>query len=80
MASNRVRVRARRRRVTVRAELGSGDPRTASYEARQAVEEALAACCLHRPPRLRVGVRVRVRSDAVWAPISTGEEFGGTGA
>ncbi|MFE0645234.1 DUF6286 domain-containing protein [Streptomyces sp. NPDC058877] len=60
----RVRVRVGRRHLTVRAVLLFGDLPAASRAAERAAEQALASCCLCRPPR----PRVRVRPDALWTP------------
>ncbi|MFE9680463.1 DUF6286 domain-containing Asp23/Gls24 family envelope stress response protein [Streptomyces sp. NPDC006285] len=59
-----VRVRARRRRVTVRAGLAFGDHAVAVEEVRHAARRALEDCGLRRAPRLRV----RVRPEAAWDP------------
>ncbi|MGV9688414.1 DUF6286 domain-containing protein [Streptomyces sp. NPDC003444] len=53
----RVRVRASRRRVTVRADLRFGDLPAASDRVAEAAGRALDACLPGRPPRLRVVVR-----------------------
>ncbi|MFJ2783992.1 MULTISPECIES: DUF6286 domain-containing protein [unclassified Streptomyces] len=60
----RVRVRARRRRVTVRARLLHGDPSATTLAAEAAAATAITACCPHRPPRSRV----RLRPDDLWVP------------
>ncbi|MEU5583385.1 DUF6286 domain-containing protein [Streptomyces huasconensis] len=58
----RVRVGVGRRRVRVRAGLAFGDLESARRTVAETAEEALAACGLARPPRLRV----RVRAEPAW--------------
>ncbi|MER8235769.1 DUF6286 domain-containing protein [Streptomyces sp. NPDC094049] len=60
----RVRVRARRRRVTVQARLLHGDPSATTLAAEAAAAGVITACCPHRPPRSRV----RLRPDDLWVP------------
>nr|WP_237499794.1 DUF6286 domain-containing protein [Streptomyces sp. SID8379] len=59
-----VRVRAGRRRVTVRGEIAFGDCEGARAQARETAARTLADCGLHRPPRLRI----TLRPAAVWQP------------
>ncbi|MFF4904806.1 DUF6286 domain-containing protein [Streptomyces sp. NPDC001260] len=59
-----VRVRARRRRVTVRAALAFGDREAARAAVTAAARNTLAACRLRHTPRLRV----KVTPDPVWRP------------
>ncbi|MEU7645093.1 DUF6286 domain-containing Asp23/Gls24 family envelope stress response protein [Streptomyces huasconensis] len=62
----RVRVGVGRRRARVRAGLAFGDLESARRTVAETAEEALAACGLARPPRLRV----RVRAEPAWrAPV-----------
>lgn len=58
---SRVRVRVGRRRLTVRAELVSGDKARAREQAAAAVAGAVREMSLAAPLRIRVRVRVRVR-------------------
>ncbi|MGW5531722.1 DUF6286 domain-containing Asp23/Gls24 family envelope stress response protein [Streptomyces xanthochromogenes] len=60
----RVRVRAGRRRLTVRAGLAFGEQETALREATAATERILAGCHLHR----RLRCRVHVRPTRHWQP------------
>ncbi|MFI1487134.1 DUF6286 domain-containing protein [Streptomyces sp. NPDC020747] len=62
-----VRVRVRRRRVTVRAGLAFGDRADAYTAATAAARTALTACRLRRGPRLRVVVA----PEPVWQPPAT---------
>ncbi|WP_427166037.1 DUF6286 domain-containing protein [Streptomyces sp. C1-1] len=59
-----VRVRARRRRLTVRATLAFGDREAARAAVTAAAQDALTASSLHRTPRLRV----KVTPAPVWRP------------
>ncbi|MFJ8056765.1 DUF6286 domain-containing Asp23/Gls24 family envelope stress response protein [Streptomyces sp. NPDC096142] len=59
-----VRVRARRRRVTVRTRLAFGDRALAHTAATAAARAAVTSCRLRREPRLRV----TVTPDPVWQP------------
>ncbi|WP_406490209.1 DUF6286 domain-containing Asp23/Gls24 family envelope stress response protein [Streptomyces phaeochromogenes] len=59
-----VRIRVRRRRVTVRAGLAFGDRAGAHAAATAAARAALTACHLRRAPRLRVVVT----PEPVWQP------------
>ncbi|MFE7071471.1 DUF6286 domain-containing Asp23/Gls24 family envelope stress response protein [Streptomyces sp. NPDC057620] len=68
-----VKVRVRRRSVSVRAGLAFGDRARALDEARQLARRALESCELRRPPRLRV----RVRPGAAWDPGTTTVGDGG---
>ncbi|MFE1794677.1 DUF6286 domain-containing Asp23/Gls24 family envelope stress response protein [Streptomyces sp. NPDC059517] len=68
-----VKVRVRRRSVSVRAGLAFGDRAHALEEARHLARGALDSCNLRRPPRLRV----RVRPGAAWDPSTTTVGDGG---
>ncbi len=59
-----VRVRARRRRVTVRTRLAFGDRTIAHAAVTAAARAAVTSCRLRREPRLRVTVTL----DPVWQP------------
>ena len=59
-----VRVRARRRRVTVRTRLAFGDRAIAHAAVTAAARAAVTSCRLRREPRLRV----TVTPDPVWQP------------
>ncbi|MER7924273.1 DUF6286 domain-containing protein [Streptomyces sp. NPDC096057] len=59
-----VRVRARRRRITVRTRLAFGDRTIAQAAATAAARAAVTSCRLRRAPRLRV----TVTPDPVWQP------------
>ncbi|MHC5257851.1 DUF6286 domain-containing protein [Streptomyces sp. UC4497] len=61
-----VRVRVRRRRVVVRAQLAFGDRAIARRDVQAAAHAVLDGCCLRRPPRLRV----KVRPDSAWTAES----------
>ncbi|WP_260334184.1 DUF6286 domain-containing Asp23/Gls24 family envelope stress response protein [Streptomyces beigongshangae] len=71
-----VRVRVRRRRVTVRAGLAFGDRELVLDEVRRAAHRALEDCRLRRLPRLRV----RVRPEAAWDPGADARTGGDAGA
>ncbi|WP_198655276.1 DUF6286 domain-containing protein [Streptomyces geranii] len=60
-----VRVRARSRRITVRAGLVHGDRADAAAAATTAARDALTACHLRRTPR----VRVTVAPEPGWQPL-----------
>ncbi|MET8468870.1 DUF6286 domain-containing Asp23/Gls24 family envelope stress response protein [Streptomyces sp. NPDC006422] len=62
-----VRVRVRRRRIVVRAQLTFGDRQIAHRDITTAAHTALDACSLRRTPRLRV----KVRTNAT-APVQAG--------
>ncbi|HEY8986834.1 MAG TPA: DUF6286 domain-containing protein [Streptomyces sp.] len=64
-----VRVRARRRRVSVRADLLFGPHERVRTEVAAAAQEALASCGPRRPHRLRV----RVVPSALWQPPAPDE-------
>ncbi|MFD6285455.1 DUF6286 domain-containing Asp23/Gls24 family envelope stress response protein [Streptomyces sp. NPDC060205] len=68
-----VKVRVRRRTVSVRAALAFGDRARALDEARHTARRALESCHLRRPPRLRI----RVRPGAAWDPGATTVGDGG---
>ncbi|MFD0304943.1 DUF6286 domain-containing Asp23/Gls24 family envelope stress response protein [Streptomyces sp. NPDC127119] len=68
-----VKVRVRRRSVSVRAGLAFGDRAHALDEARHLARGALESCNLRRPPRLRI----RVRPGAAWDPGTTTVGDGG---
>jgi len=68
-----VRVRVRRRRVTVRAGLDFGDRALALDEARHTARRVLEDCMLRRVPRLHVDVRPR----AAWDPGTTAGDSAG---
>ncbi|MEV1022870.1 DUF6286 domain-containing protein [Streptomyces sp. NPDC050264] len=59
-----LRVRVRRRRITVRAQLAFGEGDMARQCVTEAARRALDDCCLRRTPRLRV----RVRPGDDWEP------------
>ncbi|MGW6417475.1 DUF6286 domain-containing protein [Streptomyces sp. NPDC055055] len=63
-----VRVRGRRRRVTVRAAIRGGDLGVASEDVERAARRALDTCRLRCQPRLRVTVRPLAPADARRAP------------
>ncbi|MFF3014737.1 DUF6286 domain-containing protein [Streptomyces sp. NPDC057939] len=65
-----VRVRAGRRRVTVRARLAFGDQDAALLRATAAVDRILAACTLRRTPRHRV----TVTPQPTWQPSASGTD------
>lgn len=65
-----VRVRVRRRRVVVRAQLAFGDRAIARRDVQAAAHAALDGCSLRRPPRLRV----KVRPDSAWTTKSGRDE------
>ncbi|MFI6339627.1 DUF6286 domain-containing Asp23/Gls24 family envelope stress response protein [Streptomyces sp. NPDC050535] len=69
-----VKVRVRRRRVTVRAGLAFGDRTTALDTVRNTARRVLADCALRRTPRLSV----TVRPETAWNP-GTAEDSGGAG-
>ncbi|WP_460107106.1 DUF6286 domain-containing Asp23/Gls24 family envelope stress response protein [Streptomyces sp. YKOK-J1] len=71
-----VRVRVRRRRVTVRAGLLFGEHAGARAAVTAAAGGALASCGLRRSPRLRV----RVAQEAVWQPPAPDPEKASAGA
>ncbi|MFD4370696.1 DUF6286 domain-containing protein [Streptomyces sp. NPDC058527] len=71
-----VEVRVSRRTAAVRATLTSEDRETALAEAQQAAHQALSACRLARPPRLRVAVRTTVPEVPVPEPGSVSGRFG----
>ncbi|MFJ8278880.1 DUF6286 domain-containing protein [Streptomyces griseoviridis] len=66
-----VRVRAGRRRVTVRAGLAFGDRDRARCAVRDAARRVLEGCDLRRTPRLRVTVRPEPVWDDATAPAGT---------
>lgn len=62
-----VRVRVRRRRITVRARLAFGDRAGAHTAVTAAARAAVSSCRLRRAPR----VRVTVTPEPVWQPPTT---------
>ncbi|MFD7296449.1 DUF6286 domain-containing protein [Streptomyces sp. NPDC059897] len=69
-----IRVRVRRRRVVVRAQLAFGDKTIARRDIRAAAHQVLDGCCLRRPP----GLRVKVRADGP-RPVEASRQQKGRG-